>query len=147
MKKLTLLAAAAASFLALGCSEYLCLAPPGTTASSKLTLCHVKGNGKYELITVKASAAQAHADHGDFLAPAGAKKNSDCVEPAPVPPPVTPPPTGTPETVPPTTTPPADTVPPTLPPLPIEDDIVKELPEEIRDIPCAVDDSQPQCQL
>jgi hypothetical protein len=88
MKKTTLLAPViAAATLMIGCNDYLCLAPAGTTANSKVTICHVTGKkGKFELVTVKASAAQAHVDHGDFLAPAGATKASQCVEPVVVPP-------------------------------------------------------------
>jgi hypothetical protein len=93
MKKTTLLAPViAAATLMIGCNDYLCLAPAGTTANSKLTICHVTGKkGKFELITVKASAASAHVDHGDFLAPTGATKASQCVEPVVVPPVVVPP--------------------------------------------------------
>jgi hypothetical protein len=158
MKNFLLIPAALATTMALGCTEYLALAPAGTTANSKLSVCHVSGKkGKYDLISVKVSAAQAHADHGDFLAPAGAKKNSDCVEPTPTPPtdtipPVVVPPT---DTVPPVVVPPADTVPPVVvPPVvvlpPVIDtvvDAVKELPVELKDIPCIIDASQPQCQL
>jgi hypothetical protein len=83
MKKLALLIPVAASaLLMMGCHQYLCLAPAGTTANSKLTICHKTGKaGKFELLTIKASAADAHIKHGDFLAPAGAKKAKDCVEP------------------------------------------------------------------
>ena len=107
--------------------------------------------GKYNLITVKASAAQAHADHGDFLAPVGAKKDADCVPPVVIPPVIVPP-TGIPTTVPPTTIP-TDTVPPVVVPpvvIPTVDSVVgsvKELPPEIQDVPCIVNPWQPQCQL
>jgi hypothetical protein len=148
MKKMLLIPAAIAATLAFGCTDYSCLVPAGTTANSKLSICHVTGKaGKYELISVKASAAQAHADHGDFLAPAGAKKNSDCVEPVTVPP-VTVPPTGTGTSTGGGTTVPPVTVPPTT--IPVVDSIldpVKQLPDSIKTVSCIVDPSQPQCQL
>ncbi len=78
--------------LMVACKDYSCLVPAGTTASTKLNICHVIGKkDKYELISVKASAAEGHIDHGDFLAPKGAKKDKDCVPPVVVPPVVVPP--------------------------------------------------------
>jgi hypothetical protein len=83
MKKLTLLIPVAASaLLMMGCQDLLCLAPPGTKANTKLTICSPNGkSGKFKLITVSAAAAAAHVELGGFLAPAGAKKDKDCVVP------------------------------------------------------------------
>lgn len=147
MKNLLLISALTTSALVFGCNDYALLVPPGTSADSKLSICHVTGKaGKYQLISVKASAAQAHADHGDFLAPAGATRNSDCVDPSTVPP-VTPPPVAVPPVaVPPAAVPPA-AVPDTTSVVDTIVDAVKQLPDEIKDIPCIVDPSQPQCQL
>jgi|GEM_PF-6520045 len=119
MKKTPLaISFAAAAMLLTGCSEYLCLAPPGTTANSKLTLCKPTGKaGKFELITVKASAAEAHVKKGAFLAPAGAKKASDCVIP------VTPP-TDTVVVVPPVVVPPVVVPPVVVPPVVIDTVVV-----------------------
>jgi hypothetical protein len=119
MKKTTLLAPViAAATLMIGCNDYLCLAPAGTTASSKLTICHVTGKkGKFELITVKASAAAAHVDHGDFLAPTGATKASQCVEPVVVPPVVVPPVVVPPVVVPPVVVPEVVVPPVVVPPV------------------------------
>jgi hypothetical protein len=125
MKKTTLLAPViAAATLMIGCNDYLCLAPAGTTANSKLTICHVTGKkGKFELVTVKASAAQAHVDHGDFLAPAGATKASQCVEPVVVPPVV-----DTVVVVPPVVVPPVVVPPVVVPPVVIPPVVVDPTP-------------------
>jgi hypothetical protein len=165
MKKMLLIPAALAAALMTGCTEYLNLVPAGTTADSKLAVCHVAGpKGKYKLISVKASAAQAHADHGDFLAPAGAKKDADCVPPVVVPPVVVPP-TGTPTTVdttvvvPPVVVPPV-VVPPTtvdtpvvVPPVvvpPVVDTVVeavKELPTGLGQQTCYISPWLPECEI
>ena len=162
MKKISSLVTAAAASLLLGCNDHLLLAPSGTTANSKLTICHAVGKkGKFELITIKASAAQAHIDHGDFLAPAGATKASQCIVTPPSPvdtvvvvPPVVVPPVvvDTVVVVPPVVVPPVvDTVvvpPVVVPPIVEDGEGTKTVPDEDREnLPCISDDWRPECQL
>jgi hypothetical protein len=120
-KSLLLVPVAAAAALMVGCTDYLCVAPPGTTQNTKFTMCHATGakkGDKYTLVTVSGQAAAEHYDHGDFLAPSGAKKASECKVPVIVVPPVVVPPVVVPPiVVPPIVVPPVVVPPVVVPPV------------------------------